>query len=103
MTKTLLCMIFAMTAIQAQASGIANSIVVGNVVSHYEGISSGSALVLTSKRKNAIARAAHADIMEYQASSRISVALENSIKGIQDVDSTVSYEEAMNLILASVQ
>ena len=97
---------------KAEASDIATSVVVGIVISHYAGtlagvaaslLLAGTAVVIHGAGKEAIAQAAQNDIMEFQASGNMSLALENSINGLQEVDSSISDEEAVNLILASVQ
>ncbi len=115
--KALFSMIFAVSLIcapaqKAEASDIATSVVVGIVVSQYVGtlagvaaslVLAGSAIAIHSAGKEAVAQAAQNDIQDFIATGNMSLALENSINGIQAEDESISEEEAIDLILAAVQ
>lgn len=95
---------------QAKALDITTSVAVGVAVGAYAGAAAGVAassllvgteLILTS-RKEAVAKAVLNDAQNYYLTGELSVGLENSIKGLQALDSSISEEEAIDLLIASV-
>lgn len=95
---------------QAKAMDVSTSVVVGVAVGAYAGALAGVAassllfgteLVLLNS-KEAVAKAVVNDAQNYYLTGELSVALENSIKGLQDLDASISEEEAIDMLVASV-
>lgn len=93
----------------AKAVDVSTSVVVGVVVAHYAGAAAGvavssllagTATVLHSKE--AVAKAALNDAQDFYLTGELSVALENSINSIQELDSSISDSEAVDMIVASI-
>lgn len=96
---------------KAKASDIATSVVVGVVVTHYGGtlagiaasaLLAGAATAIHSQGKEAVAQAAMNDIQNYYLDGQLSLALENSISSLKELDSDLSDEDAIDLILESL-
>jgi hypothetical protein len=104
--------LFAFSAPQrAEASDIATSVVAGVVVTQYVGVGAGvavsmvlagAAVVIHSSGKEAVAQAALNDVQDFYQNGRLSVALENTINSLQDLDPSLSDEEAVDLVVEAV-
>jgi hypothetical protein len=104
--------LFAFSAPQrAEASDIATSVVAGVVVTQYVGVGAGvavsmvlagAAVVIHSSGKEAVAQAALNDVQDFYQNGRLSVALGNTINSLQDLDPSLSDEEAVDLVVEAV-
>lgn len=95
---------------QSKASDISTSVVVGVLVAGYAGplagvaassLLAGTELVLA--RKEVALKAAQNDVQKFYSTGELTASLENSIKSIQALDSDVSEEEAMDMIIEALQ
>ena len=113
--KTLFALVFSVLMIAApvketKAADIPTAVVVGVLVAHYAGtlagvaassLLAGTAVVLHSKE--AAVKAAQNDVQNFYSTGEISLNLENSIRSLQIMDESISDEEAMDMILASMK
>lgn len=112
--KALIVLAFAslVTFQSARAIDITTSVVAGVVVAQYAGTAAGVAVssvlagAATVTRsgggKEAVAKAALNDAQEFYLTGNLSVALENSIRSIQDLDDSISDEEAVDMIVEAI-
>lgn len=97
---------------KAKATDITTSVVAGVVVAHYVGTLAGvgvsvvlagaATLIHTAAGKEAVAKAAMNDAQDYYLNGSLSLALNNTVKEIQAMDESISEEEAVDMVVASV-